>query len=102
VSSANLTGQPAAIPCEAAENYLGKSVSVYLDAGPSPKGEASTILDLTGVRDVYDEDANLVVEGKIRIVRLGALSREQIALIAGDLLEPEVIDGSDDPQEGKH
>jgi hypothetical protein len=43
-----------------------------------------------------------VVEGKIRIVRLGALSREQIALIAGDLLEPEVIDGSDDPQEGKH
>jgi tRNA threonylcarbamoyl adenosine modification protein (Sua5/YciO/YrdC/YwlC family) len=102
VSSANLTGLPAATTCDVAEKYLGKSVSVYLDAGPSPKGEASTILDLTGVRDVYDEDANLVVEGKIRIVRLGALSREQIALIAGDLLEPEVIDGSDGSQEGEH
>ena len=89
VSSANLTGQPAATTCHEAEAYLGKSVSVYLDAGASPKGQASTILDLTGIRDVYDEDANLVVEGKIRIVRLGALSREQIELIAGDLLEPE-------------
>jgi tRNA threonylcarbamoyl adenosine modification protein (Sua5/YciO/YrdC/YwlC family) len=89
VSSANTTGLPAATTADVAERYLGKSVSVYLDAGPSPKGEASTILDLTSVRDVYDEDANLVVEGKIRIVRLGALSREQIEVVAGDLLEPE-------------
>jgi tRNA threonylcarbamoyl adenosine modification protein (Sua5/YciO/YrdC/YwlC family) len=94
VSSANLTGLPAATTCEVAEKYLGKSVSVYLDAGPSPKGEASTILDLTSVRDLYDEDANLTTEGKIRIVRLGALSREQIAIIAGDLLEPEATEGS--------
>ena len=87
VSSANTTGLPAATTADVAERYLGKSVSGYLDAGPSPKGEASTILDLTSVRDVYDEDANLTVEGKIRIVRLGALSREQIEVVAGDLLE---------------
>mgnify|MGYP000084106161 CR=1 FL=1 len=87
VSSANLTGEPAATTATAAQEYLGKSVSVYLDAGPSPKGEASTILDLTGVTDSYDDDANLITTGKIRIVREGALNFEQIQLIAGDLLE---------------
>lgn len=87
VSSANLTGQPAATTAPAAKDYLGKSVAVYLDAGPSPKGEASTIIDLTGVTDSYDEDANLTTTGKIRIVRQGALSFEQLKVVAGDLLE---------------
>ena len=34
VSSANLTGEPAATTIEDAERMLGTSVSVYLDAGP--------------------------------------------------------------------
>jgi len=84
VSSANLTGQPAATTAQAAADYLGKTVEVYLDAGPSPKGEASTILDLTALKT---DPADGNVSGKIRIVRAGALSKEQIALIAGDLLE---------------
>jgi len=84
VSSANLTGQPAATTAEAAAEYLGKSVEVYLDAGPSPKGESSTILDLT---DVKTDPGDGSVAGKIRIVRQGALSRDKIALIAGELLE---------------
>ena len=79
VSSANLTGQPAATTAAAAQDYLGKSVEVYLDAGMSPKGEASTILDLTGLSGQPD--------GKIRVVRQGALSVDKIRLIAGDLLE---------------
>jgi len=82
VSSANLTGQPAATTASAARDYLGKSVEVYLDAGPSPKGEASTILDLSGLSDSG--------EAKIRVVRLGALSLDKIRRVAGDLLEPEV------------
>ncbi len=86
VSSANLTGQPAATNCQAAADYLGKSVEVYLDAGDSPKGESSTILDLTGIQESLDTDGNPVVTGKIRLVRLGALSLEQIVLVAGDLL----------------
>lgn len=86
VSSANLTGQPAATTCEQAAEYLGKSVETYLDAGPSPKGESSTILDLTGIHESVDPDGNPVVSGKIRLVRLGALSREQIQLVVGDLL----------------
>lgn len=87
VSSANLTGQPAATTCQQAQNYLGDSVSVYLDGGNSPKGEASTILDLTDLEDSYDTDGKLSTTGKIKIVRLGALSADKIRSIAGDLLE---------------
>lgn len=86
VSSANLTGEPAATDCQQAAVYLGKSVSVYLDAGPSPKGEASTILDLTGLATQV-VDGQVRTEGKIRIVRQGALSRTQIQVVAGELLE---------------
>ena len=85
VSSANLTGKPAAITCQQAEAYLGESVQVYLDGGTSPKGEASTILDLTDVTESYS-DGKLQTTGKIRIVRAGALSAEKIRTIAGDLL----------------
>ncbi len=85
VSSANLTGKPAATTCQQAEEYLGESVQVYLDGGNSPKGEASTILDLTGVVDRY-VDGKLETTGLIRIVRAGALSADKIRTIAGDLL----------------
>lgn len=47
VSSANLTGEPAATSIEDAERMLGESVAVYLDGGPSATGVASTILDVT-------------------------------------------------------
>lgn len=89
VSSANLTGEPAATTCQQAEAYLGSSVSVYLDGGTSPKGEASTILDLTSIVDTYDADGGLTTTGSIKIVRRGALRPEQIRSIAGSLLELE-------------
>jgi len=87
VSSANLTGEPAAVTCAQAENYLGKSVKVYLDGGPSPKGEASTIVDLTDLRYETDAKGNQVEVGKIRIVRKGALSTAKIRSVVGKLLE---------------
>ena len=87
VSSANLTGEPAAVTCAQAEAYLGKSVKVYLDGGPSPKGEASTIVDLTDLRYETDAKGNQVEVGKIRIVRKGALSTAKIRSVVGDLLE---------------
>ena len=87
VSSANLTGEPAATTCQQAEQYLGDRVAVYLDGGNSPKGEASTILDLTGLVDSYDAAGKVSTTGKIKIVRRGALSAEKIRSIAGDLLE---------------
>ncbi|CAN5268683.1 hypothetical protein BH09ACT10_BH09ACT10_18060 [soil metagenome] len=48
VSSANLTGQPAALTVADAQTMLGDSVAVYLDGGPSTLGEPSTIVDVTG------------------------------------------------------
>ena len=87
VSSANLTGEPAATTCQQAEKYLGESVAVYLDGGNSPKGEASTIIDLTDLVDTVASDGKITTSGKIKIVRRGALSAEKIRSIAGELLE---------------
>lgn len=87
VSSANLTGKPAATTAKQAFDYLGESVEVYLDGGPSPKGEASTILDLTGLVDSYDGEGALTTVGKIKVIRQGALSLAKIRSVIGDLLE---------------
>jgi L-threonylcarbamoyladenylate synthase len=72
VSSANLTGEPAATDAQQALDYLGDKVAVYLDGGQAALGEASTILDLTGE--------------KIRIVREGVLKRSELAELLGEEL----------------
>lgn len=87
VSSANLTGEPAATTAKQAFDYLADSVEVYLDGGPSPKGEASTILDLTGLVDVYDDKGEATTTGKVKVIRQGALSISKIRTVIGDLLE---------------
>jgi L-threonylcarbamoyladenylate synthase len=48
VSSANLTGQPAATTAAAARDQLGDVAEVYLDGGPCHAVTPSTIVDLTG------------------------------------------------------
>jgi tRNA threonylcarbamoyl adenosine modification protein (Sua5/YciO/YrdC/YwlC family) len=75
VSSANLTGQSAAVNAQQAVDYFGDKVSTYLDAGASPKGEASTILDLSQVN----------AGEPIRVLRLGALSLDRIRSVIGDV-----------------
>lgn len=70
VSSANRTGMPAATDADQAEEMLGDDVAVVVDAGESPGGEASTIVDVTGTQG--------------RILRRGALSLEQL----NEVLEP--------------
>jgi L-threonylcarbamoyladenylate synthase len=81
VSSANLTGQAAAIMAEDARSMLGDSVAVYLDDGPSQTGIASTIVDATGLATGGD--------GRVRVLREGAVPRERLHDVLGDLLEPE-------------
>jgi len=71
VSSANTTGEPAATDADEAERMLGDSVDVVLDDGPSPGTTASTILDCTGERP--------------RILRAGAITVEELALVLEDL-----------------
>ena len=46
VSSANKTGMPAATDADQAIEMLGDDVAVVVDAGESPGGEASTIVDV--------------------------------------------------------
>jgi tRNA threonylcarbamoyl adenosine modification protein (Sua5/YciO/YrdC/YwlC family) len=78
VSSANLSGLPAATEAAVAEGMLGGSVEVVLDGGPSPKGEASTILDVRGDRP--------------RLLRLGALSVAELDSVLeplGATIEPD-------------
>jgi tRNA threonylcarbamoyl adenosine modification protein (Sua5/YciO/YrdC/YwlC family) len=85
VSSANLTGQPAAMTATEAEAMLGDSVSIYLEDGLAgetyPDADAatgSTIVDATGL---------LTPEGKLRIVRHGVISDDAIRQIVGDRCE---------------
>ncbi|KQW48364.1 translation factor Sua5 [Nocardioides sp. Root1257] len=70
VSSANKTGMPAATDADQAIEMLGEDVDVVVDAGPSPGGEASTIIDVTGPQG--------------RVLRQGALSLEALNAV----LEP--------------
>ena len=83
VSSANLTGQSAAITASHAKDMLGDSVAVYLDGGPSETGVASTIVDATSL--VGDSAA------VVRVLREGAVSREALREVLGDLLEADPV-----------
>lgn len=77
VSSANLTGEPAAETAAAAEAMLGESVAVYLDGG-SGGAAGSTIVDATGL---------LKEGGELKIVRHGVISDEAIAEVLGRAAE---------------
>ena len=70
VSSANLSGLPAATEAAVADGMLGEKVEVVIDAGTSPGGEASTMLD--------------VRLSQPRLLRRGALSVEAI----NDVIQP--------------
>lgn len=87
VSSANLSGQAAATTCQQAEAALGSKVKIYLDGGSSPKGEASTIVDMTDLSESVSESGEIVTSGKVRILRRGALSREKLMTVLGEFLE---------------
>ncbi|MGO1834495.1 TsaC protein (YrdC domain) required for threonylcarbamoyladenosine t(6)A37 modification in tRNA [Actinomycetales bacterium JB111] len=73
VTSANRTGEPAPSTCDGAREQLGGSVAVYLDAGEVGGGVASTVLDVTGPT--------------VRVLREGAISREELATIVPELGE---------------
>jgi tRNA threonylcarbamoyl adenosine modification protein (Sua5/YciO/YrdC/YwlC family) len=80
VSSANLTGMPAARTAADALAMLGDRVSVYLDGGPvgadpePGRDQASTIVDATSLH---------LPEGKLRVVRHGVISDAEIIRVVG-------------------
>ena len=69
VSSANVSGQAPASTAQTAEDQLGDSVAVYLDAGSTGDAVPSTMVDLTGSDPV--------------VLREGAVSREAVAEVLG-------------------
>ncbi len=75
VSSANVSGQPAALTVDEAIAQLGNRVSVYLDAGPTPGPVPSTIVDFS--ESHYGE-----------IVRVGVLTAEQLREVDPFLNDP--------------
>ncbi|MET0714103.1 MAG: L-threonylcarbamoyladenylate synthase [Mycetocola sp.] len=84
VSSANLTGKPAATTAQEAMDMLGDAVDVYLDGGTS-ESTASTIVDATAL---------VAPGGTVTILREGAITRSQLRDVLGDLLDdPAAVDG---------
>ncbi|HEY3604286.1 MAG TPA: L-threonylcarbamoyladenylate synthase [Sporichthyaceae bacterium] len=71
VSSANISRHDPATTVAEAEAQLGDWVEVYLDAGPTTDSVPSTIIDVTGER--------------VRVLRLGAVSAEDLRSVAPDL-----------------
>ncbi len=69
VSSANISGRPAAVTVTQARDQLGDLVEVYLDGGPAEQQAASTIVDLTGTHP--------------RVLRQGPVTVEAIAGVLG-------------------
>lgn len=80
VSSANLTGRPAALSAQEARDMLGGSVAVYLDGGACLDDLASTIVDCTGAGPV--------------LLRAGAVPEELLREVV-----PYGWDGEEAPEE---
>jgi len=74
VSSANLTGQPAALTATEAHAALGDRIAVYLESGESSGSRVgSTIVDATPT----------VTGKRVRVLRDGTVSRDAIRSIVG-------------------
>lgn len=73
VSSANISGQPAATSADEAQEMFGEDVDIYLDGGARESGLASTIIDLSG--------------DTARIVRQGPITAETLREVVPDLID---------------
>ena len=62
-TSANREGMPPPTTAEEVRHYFGDALNLIVDAGPTPGGLPSTVID---------------VQGPIRIIRDGAIDREDI------------------------
>lgn len=90
VSSANLTGQPAATTALGAHEMLGDSVALYLDGGEAGSGytmapgqdSSSTIIDATALASGT---------GPLRVLRHGVISVQRLREVVPDSLPDEGV-----------
>jgi L-threonylcarbamoyladenylate synthase len=74
VSSANTTGDPPAVTVAEARSMLGPAIDVYLDAGPTPGVQPSSIVD--------------VVSDPPRLVRAGVIPAADLLDVVPELAVP--------------
>jgi tRNA threonylcarbamoyl adenosine modification protein (Sua5/YciO/YrdC/YwlC family) len=91
VSSANLTGHPAARTAQEAKDMLGDEVAIYLDGGEVGTDYADAPVTETS-STIVDATALVSGDGGLRILRLGVIGEDRIREVVGD----GVLD--DDPQ----
>lgn len=68
-TSANPSGQPPARTVEQAKTYFAGQIEIFVDGGELTSRTGSTVADITG--------------GRIRIIRQGDISREDLRRVAG-------------------
>ena len=71
---------------------IERELAFYLEEGYVETGVPSTIIDATSLVGAAEGEA-----ATVRILRDGAISREQLAEVLGDLLEPTEADADADP-----
>ncbi len=91
VSSANRTGQPAALSVEDALDQLGETVTVYLDGGGTPGNLPSTIVDATALAEHG---------GALVVLREGVILREALEAVVPGAFDERDEDDEDDEREG--
>jgi len=95
VSSANISGQAAALTCDEAIDQLGDAVTIYLDGGPlgDASGSPSTIVDFS-----RDDEGQILRRGAISVETL----RETVPNLrdlTGQADEFDEVDQADGPEE---
>ena len=68
-TSANPSGEPAASTIEQAQNYFAGKIEIFLDGGQLPSKTGSSVIE--------------VIDGRIKIIREGEISLEQLAATIG-------------------
>jgi tRNA threonylcarbamoyl adenosine modification protein (Sua5/YciO/YrdC/YwlC family) len=83
VSSANLTGRPAARTAAEAEGMLGDSVAIYLDGGAAGAAYADIGIEESSTT-IVDATALASGTGPLRILRHGVITEDQLRSVVGD------------------
>ncbi|HEV7564591.1 MAG TPA: L-threonylcarbamoyladenylate synthase [Microbacteriaceae bacterium] len=83
VSSANLTGRPAARTAAEAEGMLGDSVAIYLDGGAAGASYAGIGIEESS-STIVDATALASGTGPLRILRHGVITEDQLRSVVGD------------------
>ena len=71
-TSANLSGKPSALTAGEVYSQFGDKIDLVIDGGRCPGGRESTIIDVTGETPV--------------VLREGALSREELKQVCGEIM----------------